>query len=267
MWGEITTVLVGLFVASACSVSGDYAGTSFQCGDDEPCPAGFSCVSGRCVGAAADAAMLDAFGPDATGGSDAAGTDAGSCLRLSDNFDDNTIHESWLMFADAQTSVVETGGQLVVSVADDRPGMRVVGVQTVASIDFRSTNMVVEVPSMLALVDDAQAHFIIRVDGQNYVSIQQEAGQLSFGKGVGGQESGLGSVSYSAGTHRWWRIRERDGTMHIETSPDNVTYTTHATDTTPSFFSAAQLELSGGTQGRVVSPGAVAFDNVSVACP
>lgn len=73
------------------------------------------------------------------------------------------------------------------------------------------------------------------------------------------------TVTYSATTHAWWRIRENTGTIYFETSPDGTTWTTQKT--APHSWSSASCYLicKAGYWGSTVPPAQTArWDEVTL---
>jgi hypothetical protein len=58
------------------------------------------------------------------------------------------------------------------------------------------------------------------------------SGNLQFRNNVGGADGAPVNVTYSPTTHAWWRFKETGGSILMETSPDNSTWTTQRTIST-----------------------------------
>jgi hypothetical protein len=59
-------------------------------------------------------------------------------------------------------------------------------------------------------------------------------GNLVLKNNVGGTDASPTTLTYSATDHLWWRFRETGGSIYMETSPDNTTWTTRRTISTMS---------------------------------
>lgn len=59
-------------------------------------------------------------------------------------------------------------------------------------------------------------------------------GNLVLKNNVGGSDASPTTLTYSATDHLWWRFRETGGSIYMETSPDNTTWTTRRTISTMS---------------------------------
>jgi len=59
-------------------------------------------------------------------------------------------------------------------------------------------------------------------------------GNLVLRNSVGGTDASPTTLTYDPSAHLWWRYREASGQIFMETSPDNSTWTTRRTISTPS---------------------------------
>jgi len=72
----------------------------------------------------------------------------------------------------------------------------------------------------------------------------------------GGADHGT-DVAYDAGDHRWWRIREADCTVYLETSPDGESWTTHESQLfPPGTWNSASVYMTTGNAGAGTPPDA-----------
>jgi hypothetical protein len=58
-------------------------------------------------------------------------------------------------------------------------------------------------------------------------------GNLVLRNNVGGSDASPTTLTYNATSHAWWRFRETGGSLLMETSPDNTTWTTQRTIAAP----------------------------------
>jgi len=65
--------------------------------------------------------------------------------------------------------------------------------------------------------------------------------------------------TYDAVAERWWRLRELDGTLYFETSPDGTTFATRGSMPDPGSLDDVHPDIGAGTYKNVASPGAAAF--------
>ena len=81
---------------------------------------------------------------------------------------------------------------------------------------------------------------------------------------AGNEQQICPGVAYSSTAHRWWRLREQDGTAYWETSADPAgAWTSHASRPTPAWFQYALIEIGAGHHPAQSSPGTARFDNVN----
>lgn len=66
------------------------------------------------------------------------------------------------------------------------------------------------------------------------ITYSPSSGNLQFRNNVGGSDASPTTVTYNATSHAWWRFKETGGSILMETSPDNTTWTTQRTISTPS---------------------------------
>lgn len=94
-----------------------------------------------------------------------------------------------------------------------------------------------------------------------------QAGTIQFRSDVQyGDATGV-TTAYNPTAHAWWRIREAAGTVHLETSPDALTWTTHRQIPTPSWITTGNNPVFFSTHRDVASTTAQYFqiDNVNLA--
>lgn len=96
-------------------------------------------------------------------------------------------------------------------------------------------------------------------------------GKLECGFDHDNNESLPMQQAYDPVAHRWWQLREDQGTIHCETSPDGATWSDAGSfDVGPSQLavpSAVRVQLYAETPNAKSMPGAFAFDNLNGATP
>jgi hypothetical protein len=192
-----------------------------------------------------------------------ASTCAGTTHLITDNFDDNTFDASvWgNSYEDSSSRHVEANGRLEIRIgandADDWAGY---GTSTVFQLE--DDRVFVEVP----IVNSQPGHTILllwtslaKTDGP---SIEHEGTRLIFRRRVSDTINDLGSIPYDAAMHRWWQIRERNGTTFWETSPDAQAWTMQYQEPTPGATTAIITIAAGSSASNPVADLAV-FDNLN----
>jgi hypothetical protein len=71
-------------------------------------------------------------------------------------------------------------------------------------------------------------------------------------------------VAFQYAAQRWWRLREDDGQVFIESAPDGITWTVRAQAVAPDWVDDLTVYLGGGTWDFVDAPGVTAFDNLNI---
>jgi hypothetical protein len=64
---------------------------------------------------------------------------------------------------------------------------------------------------------------------------------------------------YDATADRWWRLRENDGELYFETSPDGATFATLSSGSDPASLDDIHPDIGAGTYKNIVNPGSAAF--------
>jgi hypothetical protein len=223
---------------SGCKLSADYDGTRYRCDESGQCPDGFSCVAGWCE------AELPS-GPD--GGPDGGPTDVpagcGTMAKVFNDFETSTIDTGrWSYWNDGPLTVAHEGGRLVFTVPAGQSDLGA-GYQTHAYYRMQGSRAFVEV---LPLEVDSGASFTFALRtlaaGRWYMSYQD--GALVFRMRDAVNEYTLASVPYVAEEHRFWQIREQDGTVYWETSADGATWTAQASNSVDTSEVLVRVRLS-----------------------
>jgi hypothetical protein len=84
---------------------------------------------------------------------------------------------------------------------------------------------------------------------------------LTMHQAPGGNPIGGTIITYSATAHRWWRIRESNGSLFFDTSPEGIVWTNRLTETNSTPVNNLRLQLVCGFFGTEPTPGTALFDN------
>jgi len=157
---------------------------------------------------------------------------------LVDSFSDNVIGPEW---GNAYGGCSEVGGRArVPCVAGTYAGYQTAKMYTLAG-----SSVFLQVPLAAAAngaTVEAQTVFsvITSTAGTNLLfNINTVAGTLRCESNVDYFDSTAVSITYSATTHAWLRIRETGGNVYWDTSPDGTTWTNRRTIATPAWVTAA----------------------------
>ncbi|HEV7395728.1 MAG TPA: carboxypeptidase regulatory-like domain-containing protein, partial [Pyrinomonadaceae bacterium] len=182
---------------------------------------------------------------------------------------------------DPQVSVVQQGGQLIVTPRSQASGAHYNGYVAVNSFDFNNAKATVEVVQPAA--NSAETIFAIGSDLDNYTRFvirptggsnaptkgrgpkQVGTPQLVFQVRVGGQLTSI-SINYDPVAHRFMRFRHDPppaNAILFETSPNNVDFVVRHSVVLQKSVSALTAELSAGTT-TPTDPGTAVFDNFNL---
>lgn len=120
---------------------------------------------------------------------------------------------------------------------------------------------VMAVPSSLTAAD---AELRLEIDGTDYLRWVYESGTLYAQYEVAGSRTTLFSVTYSATTHLYWRIRESAGTTYWDTSADGTTWANQASIADPIVVNSLYAVIAGTCHQIEVNPGTFIFDDFNI---
>jgi hypothetical protein len=198
------------------------------------------------------------------------GTPTGQWCPMStivDNFNATAPSTQWARrYADPPETVTQGSGQLLITLASTANVYG--GYGSSASYRLTGSAILVQVPVVPTAATGAQAFVSLAAPGNNALAMVEENATLSARVTVAGTSTIVGSFSYDATQHAWWRIRESGGTIYWETAPDGKTWTTQATNAALAFgIDVLDVNLSGGTWQAVASPGMVAYSSLNLPPP
>ncbi|MGW2223802.1 hypothetical protein [Streptomyces formicae] len=157
---------------------------------------------------------------------------------LTDTFNDNIIGPNW---GNSYGGVSETGGKARVPCV---AGV-FAGYQTAKDWTLAGSSAFVQLPLAAAAngaSTEAQTAFnIIQATAGTYlaININTVAGTIRFENNVGYTDGAAVSLTYSAATHAWLRIRESGGTVFWDTSTDGSTWTNRRSIATPAWVTSS----------------------------
>ncbi len=283
--------LVGLLWAG-CRLDVSFEESHFYCGSGGSCPADQACVQDYCQRSAvgpvdASTPLIDASppqsdaspgnpdaqpgNPDAASPPDAAPQPDAmpSCLlgNVADDFSTSATAPFWVSFAELPTTVSETAGRLVVSLAPNTAGTHFAGYVHGTITDGRGQHIDVEVAVAPNPSSAANAFFKLQ-NGANYdnqATFVLEAGVLYMDTyDASYNRLSRASITFSATNHRYWALEESGGQVRFLTSPDGTSWTLREQEPVPFPFENARVALGGGTWKSESSPGSVQFNRLNV---
>jgi hypothetical protein len=162
-----------------------------------------------------------------------------SLSTLVDNFNDGVVGPDW---GNSYGGVTETGGKARVPCTASYAGYQTAYSWTLAGASFYVA--VVTVPAASTATEAYASVFVnapdIATSGVRVgFVINTVTGQLKFSSETGYFDAAAVSVTYSAATHAFLRLREDGTNVYWDTSPDGSTWTTRRTLATPAWVTAS----------------------------
>jgi hypothetical protein len=151
-----------------------------------------------------------------------------SFSTLTDTFT-STIDAKWTK----TTNVSATGGRARIPTTTTLEDL-----YTATAYEIQGGQVAFQVPTLPATGGGTGAAFSAYVSAGPTVSTTNleityspNTGNLQFRNNIGGSDASPTTVTYNATSHAWWRFKETGGSILMETSPDNATWTTQRTVT------------------------------------
>jgi hypothetical protein len=180
---------------------------------------------------------------------------------LSDDFKDNVPDTGkWHPFGE----VAEVNQRLEI-----RPLANVAanysGYVSATTYDLTDSQVQVEVVQTLNAVPSSLTYIEALINGQNKVLLIKQERNLICHQQISGVNKTLASLPYEPRQHRWWRLRERLGTLYWEVSSEGRQWMTVFSQATPLNLAAVNIGIGAGTYMSVpVPPGLAIFDSFNV---
>lgn len=162
-----------------------------------------------------------------------------SLSALQDNFNDSIIGANW---GNTYGGCTETGGKAHVPCTTGYAGY-----QTAYSWTLAGASFYVAVTTVPAASTATEAYASVFVNAPDIATsgtrigfvINTVTGLLKFSSETGYFDAGATTVTYSAVTHKFLRLRETGGNVYWDTSPDGTTWTNRRTLATPAWVTAS----------------------------
>jgi glucose/arabinose dehydrogenase len=181
---------------------------------------------------------------------------------LTDNFSGSTIDQSqWNVYQPAANNTAQHDA-LSVSPEAITPGYY--GLASKQRYDLSGSAIYVKVPQTTAADTSAETQLVLEQDGANNITIGFTGNSLLLRHRVGGTNHDK-FIAYKPATMKWWRIREANGVIYLETSADGKSWTQRRSFNKAFDISKLKVILQAGTYEPVANPGTAIFDNLNVA--
>jgi hypothetical protein len=192
-------------------------------------------------------------------------TPCGSASLLGDDFEDNELGDPWVADWDGG-SVTEAGGAVQISLAGTPDGDTVhAGLLSHRRTRLRNVRLSVEVLEVPAA--DQLGRFALAVEDPmgDIVELAVTTGRLQAGRRG---DAPVVDLAYDALAHRYWALRETEGTLYWETSPDGENWTILAGDSAPVVnLASVRARLEGTAHSGAADGGTIRFDDVNGGVP
>lgn len=149
-------------------------------------------------------------------------------IGLVDDFEAGTRDAAkWTQYTDVNTSITRSSSQV-------HFGTTAVAVyaeyKSAVTWDLTESAVFAEV-SAAPQVATVAGDLTVYLDGSNKAAVRQYGADLHFLSVTAGVLTTHATVTYSASSHRWWRLSHTGSTVSYETSADGTTWVQRATST------------------------------------
>jgi hypothetical protein len=228
---------------SGCAFDADYSRTRYQC-DDGACPSGYTCRNQRCEPLSSGVAPGDLDG-------------CGTTNLLGNDFEGEMLNEvDWYRWGGVEVTQVD--GRLQVTQADPtiyREG----GYETRRWYLLRGSRVFVEVPDYDTTKDGTVVFEVESADNPD-ARFELTGTELALDYAYAGDRHRVSKLVYDPAAHRFWQVRETEGTLYWETSPDGETWEIQASTSSLPFADLARVKLLAFLPPNA---GPVFFDNLN----
>lgn len=186
---------------------------------------------------------------------------ASKAATLSDNFNDSIIDTAkWDTYG---TGVAEVNQRVEIR---PRPNLAnsYEGYQSHITYDLTDSSVQLEVVQTLRAVPGGFVFLEAGPNGNNRLLFQAGEGKLRCLQAVAATFTTLLSIPYDPLLHRWWRLRDYQGKIYWETSPDGVQWTIQFSKDRPIALVNVEIGFGTGLNQAVPSPGLAIFDSFNV---
>jgi hypothetical protein len=180
---------------------------------------------------------------------------------LVDNFSDNSVDTT--KWNPSVGTTRETNGRIEIPLLSGSTGNGSLHAQ--APYDLTNSEVRVELVRAPLRHASVEAYLIVlNTAGTYYLKFIVLNGTLIASQWLNGTLDDRTLGTYDPAVHRWLRLRETNGVVHYETSPDGVTWTTLFSNADPFSLSSVYIRFGAAAYQAVPSPGMAIFDNFNV---
>lgn len=247
--GWLRAGLIAMLAAgwSACAFDADYHRTRYQC-DDGTCPSGYACSRGYCepVSQGAQPSGVEGCGTTDLLASDFEGEELETAVWRQEGYNLQFAHvEGRLQIAHGDPASEANGGYV-----------------TNRMYLLRGSRVSVEVPDYDPGTN-ATLVFELEVNGSNDVNFELSGDTLSMTYEVSDNRYVSRKVGYVPAAHRFWQIREEQGSIYWEASGDGETWELLTSASSLPFAGLVVIRLLTFLPGGAPVTAPVFFDRIN----
>jgi hypothetical protein len=192
----------------------------------------------------------------------------GAFSLLRDDFENNVIDPLWAASTSGSATAAETGAQARFTLPSSTAGSHDARYTSTGSYDLTGDSCFITIGTMVATGVAATAYFQLTQGGGSGNALQwmQLSNTLKAQTVVAGVATDRYSVTWSASTYKYLRIRESGGTTFFDSSTNGTSWTNRASIANPIAVTALSV-VFGAVCGNVASPGSFRLDEFNVILP
>jgi hypothetical protein len=196
------------------------------------------------------------------------GQSGSSISNLSDNFNSGVRDSLWTKSGDT-SQIIGQNNQLYIS---HTAAPQYNQLESVVSYNMASSAAYIQVLDVgNQSLASHEAQFCLSTaaaSADNAVFMHVTGTVLQAYKRVATVQTQIGSnLTYNSAAHKWWRIRESDGTTYWDTAPDGVTWTNRWSAANPIIMTSIYPQIISGCWQTEASGSYSIFDNFNIHGP
>jgi hypothetical protein len=180
---------------------------------------------------------------------------------LQDNFTE-PMPTGWYTTTGPGGMVTSGSGDLVLTVSADI--MSAADALAKHNVNLIGSALELEVPAILG--GSGVTGLSIGLDEMHYAGFLIAKNSLTSSI-IDGSNKSTHNATYDGSAQLWWRFRESSGTLYVETSPDDATWTTQTSGPTPSWVAYTRPFMQGYGVGSAGSAEIAQLDTAYTAAP
>lgn len=161
-------------------------------------------------------------------------------------------------------AVSQADGKITFTLGSNTDPYTYTYIESPRTYNLANSKIFVECVDFVNPTQGAEQQLVVQLDDQHVITLMFDGNNLGYGYTL---PAGAGSTNYKPRDtvqHRWLQIRETNGFIYWETSPDQLQWTTHGSIATPFDVSFVKVRLRAGTWKSVSGPGVASFDNLNI---